>query len=99
MTVLAVPTRSTFPRLTSCNGLLNWNTANFTLDDVIEAWPEVLGVLKAPVRAAVQDAQPIALDDGVIVFGVPSRRKDAGRSPGPARPSRNGRRRRRDRAR
>jgi hypothetical protein len=37
----------------------------------------VLGVLKAPVRAAVQDAQPIALDDGVIVFGVPSRRKDA----------------------
>jgi hypothetical protein len=29
------------------------------------------------VRAAVQDAQPIALDAGVIVFGVPSRRKDA----------------------
>ncbi len=50
---------------------------NFTLDDVIEAWPDVLGVLKAPVRAAVQDAHPIALDAGVIVFGVPSLRKDA----------------------
>ena len=53
------------------------SSGNFTLDDVIEAWPDVLGVLKAPVRAAVQDAQPIALDAGVIVFGVPSRRKDA----------------------
>jgi DNA polymerase III subunit gamma/tau len=49
----------------------------FTLDDVIEAWPDVLGQLKAPTRAAVQDAQPIALDAGVIVFGVPSRRKEA----------------------
>jgi DNA polymerase-3 subunit gamma/tau len=52
-------------------------SATFTLDDVIEAWPEVLNALKAPVRAAVQDAQPIALEDGVIVFGVPKRRKDA----------------------
>jgi len=51
--------------------------AGFTLDDVIEAWPDVLGALKAPVRAAVQDAQPIALDAGVIVFGVSPRRKDA----------------------
>jgi DNA polymerase-3 subunit gamma/tau len=50
---------------------------DFTLDDVIEAWPDVLGQLKAPTRAAVQDAQPIAIDAGVIVFGVPSRRKDA----------------------
>ncbi len=50
---------------------------DFTLDDVIEAWPDVLGALKAPVRAAVQDAQPIALEHGVIVFGVPKRRKDA----------------------
>jgi DNA polymerase-3 subunit gamma/tau len=50
---------------------------DFTLDDVIEAWPDVLGQLKAPTRAAVQDAQPIALDAGVIVFGVPPRRKDA----------------------
>jgi hypothetical protein len=50
---------------------------NYTLDDVIEAWAEVLGALKAPVRAAIQDAQPIALEAGVIVFGVPPRRKDA----------------------
>jgi hypothetical protein len=49
----------------------------YTLDDVIEAWADVLGALKAPVRAAIQDAQPIALEAGVIVFGVPPRRKDA----------------------
>jgi len=49
----------------------------YTLDDVIEAWASVLGELKTPVRAAVQDAQPIALEDGVIVFGVPPRRRDA----------------------
>jgi hypothetical protein len=47
---------------------------NITLDDVIEAWPDMLASLKTPVRAAVQDAQPIAIDDqGVIVFGVPER--------------------------
>jgi len=48
------------------------------LDDVIEAWPDTLGLLKAPLRAAIQDAQPIAIDEhGVIVFGVPKRRFDA----------------------
>ena len=49
----------------------------FTLDDVIEAWPEVLDALKPPVRATFQDAQPIGLEDGVIVFGAPKQRKDA----------------------
>jgi DNA polymerase-3 subunit gamma/tau len=49
----------------------------FTLDDVIEAWPDVLNGLKAPVRAGIQDAQPIALERGVIVFGVPKMRLDA----------------------
>jgi DNA polymerase III subunit gamma/tau len=49
----------------------------FALDDVIEAWPAALGLLKAPVRAGIQDAQPIALEDGIIVFGVPKRRFDA----------------------
>jgi len=49
----------------------------FTLDDVVEAWPDVLNALKAPVRAGIQDAQPIALDRGVIVFGVPKVRLDA----------------------
>jgi DNA polymerase III subunit gamma/tau len=51
--------------------------AAFGLDEVIEAWPDVLAALKPPVRAAVQDAQPIAVENGVIVFGVPPRRKDA----------------------
>jgi DNA polymerase-3 subunit gamma/tau len=51
--------------------------ATFSLDDVIEAWAGVLGELSAPVRAAVQDAQPIALEDGVIVFGAPPKRRDA----------------------
>ena len=49
----------------------------FALDDVIEAWPETLALLKAPVRAGIQDAQPIALENGIIVFGVPKRRFDA----------------------
>jgi DNA polymerase III subunit gamma/tau len=49
----------------------------FALDDVIEAWPATLGVLKAPLRAGIQDAQPIALENGIIVFGVPKRRFDA----------------------
>jgi DNA polymerase-3 subunit gamma/tau len=52
-------------------------TAECSLDDVIEAWPETLALLKAPLRAAIQDAQPIAVEDGVVVFGVPKRRKDA----------------------
>jgi DNA polymerase-3 subunit gamma/tau len=51
--------------------------AECSLDDVIVAWPEVLTLLKAPLRAAIQDAQPIAVEDGVVVFGVPKRRKDA----------------------
>jgi DNA polymerase-3 subunit gamma/tau len=41
------------------------------LDDVIEAWPQALESLKAPLRAAIQDAQPIGIEDGVIVFGAP----------------------------
>ncbi len=50
---------------------------DFGLDDVIEAWAVVLGELSAPVRAAVQDAQPIALEDGVIVFDAPPNRREA----------------------
>ena len=51
--------------------------ATFALDDVIEAWPATLQILKAPLRAGIQDAQPIALEDGIIVFGVPKVRYDA----------------------
>ena len=51
--------------------------ANISLDDVIEVWPETLALLKAPLRGAIQDAQPIAMDEhGVIVFGVPKVRYD-----------------------
>jgi len=47
------------------------------IDDVIEAWPDALGALSPPLRAAIQDAQPIAVEGGVIVFGVPHQRIDA----------------------
>jgi hypothetical protein len=50
---------------------------NFTLDDVIEAWPAVLAAMKPPVRATLQDAQPIDLENGIIVFGAPKARKEA----------------------
>ncbi len=52
-------------------------SGDFTLDDAIATWPHVLASLKAPVRAVLQEAQPIAFEDGVLVFGVPPRRKDA----------------------
>ena len=42
------------------------------LDKVIEVWPAALGSLKAPLRAAIQDAQPIGIEDGAIVFGAPA---------------------------
>jgi DNA polymerase-3 subunit gamma/tau len=47
------------------------------LDDVIEAWPAVLEALKAPVRATIQEAQPIGIERGAIVFGAPRKRFDA----------------------
>ena len=50
---------------------------DYSLDDVIEAWAGVLGELSPPVRAAIQDAQPIALEDGVVVFGAPPNRREA----------------------
>jgi hypothetical protein len=49
-------------------------SATFTIDDVIEAWPATLESLKPPLRAAIQEAQPIELEAGVIVFGVPEKR-------------------------
>ena len=47
------------------------------LDDVIEAWPGVLDSLKAPVRATIQEAQPIGIERGAIVFGAPRNRLEA----------------------
>ncbi len=51
--------------------------APVVLDDVIEAWPAALGALKAPLRAAIQEAQPIGMEDGVVVFGAPRNRFEA----------------------
>jgi DNA polymerase-3 subunit gamma/tau len=51
--------------------------ATFDLDAVIEAWPLALESLKAPLRATIQDAQPIGMENGTIVFGVPRKRLDA----------------------
>jgi DNA polymerase-3 subunit gamma/tau len=70
------PAPPTEPPVDPGNAGADTGTA-FTLDDVIEAWPDVLNALKAPVRAGIQDAQPIALDNGVIVFGAPKVRLEA----------------------
>ena len=40
-------------------------------DDVVEAWPAAFATLKAPLRAVIQEAQPIGVEDGVVVFGAP----------------------------
>jgi DNA polymerase III subunit gamma/tau len=47
------------------------------LDEVILAWPRAKESLKAPVRATVEQAHPIGVEDGVIVFGAPRNRFDA----------------------
>jgi DNA polymerase-3 subunit gamma/tau len=49
----------------------------FDLDAVIEAWPLALESLKAPLRATIQDAHPVGMEHGTIVFGVPRKRYDA----------------------
>lgn len=49
----------------------------FDLDDVVEAWPDVMAALKPPLRAAIEDAQPVAVQGSVVVFGVPPRRIEA----------------------
>jgi DNA polymerase-3 subunit gamma/tau len=46
------------------------------IDDVIVAWAEIIDDLPPATRAAVRDAQPLALDDGVITFGVPRAQYD-----------------------
>lgn len=47
-----------------------------TLDDVVVAWSDALGALDSRLRRSVQDAQPIDVDEGVAVFGVPPGRFD-----------------------
>lgn len=43
------------------------------LDDVIVAWAAVLPTLPMSTRTAVQEAQPIAIEGDVVVFGVSPR--------------------------
>jgi DNA polymerase-3 subunit gamma/tau len=51
-------------------------TREVDIDDVVVIWPEVLNGLPPATRAAVREAQPLALDDGVITFGVPRAQYD-----------------------
>ncbi len=46
------------------------------LDDVIVAWAAVLPTFPMSTRSAVQEAQPIAIEDDVVVFGVAPRAFD-----------------------
>jgi hypothetical protein len=40
------------------------------LDDVIVAWNAVLEAIPRSLRSAIQEAQPIAVEGNVIIFGV-----------------------------
>ena len=46
-------------------------TAPVVLGDVVAAWIAAVGTLNPMTRSVVQQAQPIALDDDVVMFGVP----------------------------
>jgi DNA polymerase-3 subunit gamma/tau len=47
------------------------------LDAVILAWSTTLSSLSPPVRAAIQDAQPIGVEGATIIFGVRAVRLEA----------------------
>jgi DNA polymerase-3 subunit gamma/tau len=51
--------------------------APVALDDVILAWGDVLPQLPPSSRRAIQDFQPIDVDDDVVVFGISPRLLDA----------------------
>jgi DNA polymerase-3 subunit gamma/tau len=48
----------------------------FDLDEVILAWEQVLAGLAKGLRVSVQEAQPVAVEGNVIVFGVSPRQID-----------------------
>ncbi len=54
-------------------------TDPFQLDDVIVAWAAILPELPVATRSAVQEAQPLSVEDDVITFGVPPRLFEAAR--------------------
>lgn len=49
------------------------------VDEVIVAWAEILPGLPVATRSAVQSAQPLRVDDDVLVFGVPPTMLEAAR--------------------
>jgi len=49
------------------------------VDDVIVAWSAILPELPVATRSAVQAAQPLRIDAGVLVFGVPPAMLEAAR--------------------
>ena len=49
------------------------------VDDVIVAWSTILPELPVATRSAVQAAQPLRIDAGVLVFGVPPAMIEAAR--------------------
>ncbi|HEX2738328.1 MAG TPA: hypothetical protein VHP57_09355, partial [Acidimicrobiia bacterium] len=53
------------------------STGPIDLDDLVIAWAELLPAMSPATRAAVQEAQPIALEGDVVVFGVPARLHEA----------------------
>jgi DNA polymerase-3 subunit gamma/tau len=68
------PEADAAPQATTATGVA---TRAFTLDDVILAWSATLAGLTPPLRAAIQDAQPIAVDGTLITFGVRAVRLEA----------------------
>ncbi len=49
----------------------------FSIDAAIEAWPAVLELLEHRVKAQLQYAQPVRIDEGdILVFSVPTERGD-----------------------
>jgi hypothetical protein len=49
------------------------------LDDVVLAWGQILPSLPVATRSAVQEAQPMSIDNDVITFAVPPRVIEAAR--------------------
>ena len=54
-------------------------TKPLQLDDVVLAWGQILPSLPVATRSAVQEAQPMSIDNDVITFAVPPRVIEAAR--------------------
>jgi DNA polymerase-3 subunit gamma/tau len=45
----------------------------FTLDDAVLAWPDALATLRPRLRAMAREAQPVEVEGGTVVLGIPDR--------------------------